>query len=218
MIKTIDLWTEQIDNHIECISGAFIDGFENGDFHFDRYKVIKHCNCIITNNQDNLNISNKHNAVVFYKENVPVRLMVINENTNLDGCIDIALSQAFDDSTLRATYSSLNIKRCDVDLNEQPIYNSSNSIKEIDVGSCNRPSLLESMLKGSYTQSETNYGKSNNDNSYHFLSNIYVKYLLKTDTEKFEIEHHCAFLNGSMTRIILLQDNSLLDIKSLYQC
>lgn len=29
VIKTIDLWTEQKDNHYECFNGAFVDGFEN---------------------------------------------------------------------------------------------------------------------------------------------------------------------------------------------
>lgn len=27
IIKTIDLWTEQLDNHLECFKGAFVDGF-----------------------------------------------------------------------------------------------------------------------------------------------------------------------------------------------
>lgn len=27
IIKTIDLWTEQHNNHYECFNGAFVDGF-----------------------------------------------------------------------------------------------------------------------------------------------------------------------------------------------
>ena len=30
-IKTIDLWTEQYNNHYECFNGAFIDGFDDGN-------------------------------------------------------------------------------------------------------------------------------------------------------------------------------------------
>lgn len=216
-IKTIDLWTEQMPNHIECISGAFIDGFENGNIPFDRYKVIRNCNCIISCNQEDLDISNKHNAIVFYKGNVPVRLMVVNGETKLDECIEIALNQAFESSILRNAFVSLEIKRSDVDLREQPIYNGSDRKKEVDVGSCDRPSLLDSMLEGSYTQSDTNYGKSNNDKSYQFRSNIYIGYSLKTDTEAFVVEHHCAFLNDNKTRIIPLQDNSLLNIEIINQ-
>ena len=74
IIRTIDLWTEQNENHIECFKGAFIDGFENKDIPFDTFKVIRNGNCIITN-ENNLNISNKHNAIVFYKNNIPVRLI-----------------------------------------------------------------------------------------------------------------------------------------------
>ena len=40
-IKTIDLWTEQNENHIECFSGAFVDGFENGNIPFDTSKSNK---------------------------------------------------------------------------------------------------------------------------------------------------------------------------------
>ena len=40
IIRTIDLWTEQNENHIECFKGAFIDGFENKDIPFDTFKVI----------------------------------------------------------------------------------------------------------------------------------------------------------------------------------
>ena len=78
IIKTIDLWTEQHENHYECFNGVFVDGFENNRIPFDEYKIIKNCNCIINVNQDNIHISNKHNAIVFYKDNIPVRLMVIN--------------------------------------------------------------------------------------------------------------------------------------------
>ena len=38
-----------------------------------------------------------------------------------------------------------------------------------------------------------------------------------TDNEYFNIEHHYAFINETMTRIIPLQDNSLLNIESIKQ-
>ena len=215
IIKTIDLWTEQSDNHLECFSGAFVDGFENGSIPFDFYKVIRNCNCIISSNQDNLNIRNKHNAIVFYKGSVPVRLMVLNQNTDVDKCISDALSQPFNNAMLGDIYSQFNIKRIDVNLNQPPINNGSDSKIEIDVGSCDRPALLDSMLEGSYTQSNTNYGKSNSDSSYKFISNIFIQYELMTDSEYFNIEHHCAFINENMTRIIPLQENSLLNIEEI---
>ena len=215
VIKTIDLWTEQSDNHIECFSGAFVDGFENGNIPFDSYKVIRNCNCIISSNKDNLNIRNKHNAIVFYKDGVPVRLVVLNQNTDVDKCISAALSQTLNNAILGDIYSQFNIKRMDVNLNQQPINNESNPENEIDVGSCDRTSLLESMLEGSYTQSDTDYGKSNNDSSYKFIPDISIQYELMTDSEYFSIEHHCAFINKSMTRVIPLQANSLINIEEI---
>ncbi len=211
-IKTIDLWTEQNDNYIACFNGAFVDGFEDENIPFDSYKVVKNCNCIITSNQDDLNIRNKHHAIVFYKSNIPVRLMVLNGKTDIDKCIAIALSQFLNDEQLENIYSLLNIKRLDVDLKQEPIKNDADSKNEIDVLSCDRPILLENMLEGSYTQSDSDYGKSNNDNNYVFDQDISIQYKLKTDKECFNIEHHGAFLNKNKTRIIPLQDNSILDI------
>ena len=215
IIRTIDLWTEQNPNHIECFSGAFVDGFENGNIPFNSYKIVRNCNCIITSNQDNLNISNKQNSIIFYKDDVPVRLMVINKETDIDKCINEALNQSFNNSTLKEIYTLHSITATDINLNEQAIHNSSDKSKEIDVGSCDRPSLLECMLEGSYTQSDTDHGKSNSDNSYTFIPNLFIEYKLITDTEYFKIEHHCAFINENMTRIIPLQDNSALNIKKI---
>lgn len=211
-IKSIDLWTEQNENHYECFNGAFVDGFENNKIAFDEYKIIKNCNCIITVNNPNINISNKHNAIVFYKDKNPVRLMVINKNTDIDKCIKIALTQYLENETLQVLYDNLQIKSSIIDIKETPIFNNADFIKEIDVGSCDRWNLLYNMLKGSYTESNTQYGNYQSD-KYEFIPNIFIKYELTTDTEKFEIEHKCAFINTIETRIIPIQENSNLTKK-----
>ena len=136
IIQSIDLWTEQYENHYECFNGAFVDGFEDNKIVFDEYKIIKNCNCIITVIIPNINISNKHNAIVFYKDKNPVRLMVINKNTDIDKCINIALSQYFNDGILQDLYDSIGIKSVTIDMNEKAIYNEVDNTKEIDVGSC----------------------------------------------------------------------------------
>lgn len=208
-IKSIDLWTEQYENHYECFNGAFVDGFENNKIAFDEYKIIENCNCIITVSNPKINISNKHNAIVFYKDKNPVRLMVINKNTDIDKCINIALNQYFNDGILQDLYDRVSIKSTEIDMNEQPVFNGADNIKEIDVGSCDRWNLLYNMVKGSYTESNTQYGNYESD-KYEFIPNIFIKYELTTDTEKFEIEHKCAFINTIQTRIIPIQENSLL--------
>ncbi|MGN1351818.1 MAG: hypothetical protein ACI4VE_03440 [Clostridia bacterium] len=208
-IKTIDLWTEQYKNHYECFNGAFVDGFEKNKIPFNRYKVVKNCNCIITTNRKDINITNKHNAIVFYYNNKPVRLMVINKDTQIENCINIALKQRFNNIELKDLYEKENIKVSIVDMQEQSIYNNSDSTKEIDVGSCDRWNLLYNMLKGSYTEDDTPYGNFQSD-KYEFVPNIIIKYELKTDTENFNIEHNCAFINEIKTRIIPIQENSKL--------
>lgn len=208
-VKTIDLWTEQYKNHYECFNGAFVDGFENNQIPFNRYKVVKNCNCIITTNRKDINIRNKHNAIVFYDNNKPVRLIVINKDTQIENCINIALKQRFNNIELKDLYEKENIQTSIVDMNEQPIYNNADNTKEIDVGSCDRWNLLYNMLKGSYTEDDTPYGNFQSD-KYEFVPNIIIKYELKTDTENFNIEHNCAFINEIKTRIIPIQENSRL--------
>lgn len=207
IIKTIDLWTEQYKNHYECFNGAFVDGFENNKTPFNEYKIVKNCNCVITTNREDVNISNKHNAIVFYKDKKPTRLVVINKDTKIEHCINTALSQYFKDNELQDLYGNLNIKSSIVNMKEQPIYNNADITREFDVGSCDRWKLLYNMLKGSYTESDTSYGNFESD-KYEFVPNLFIKYELVTDTEKFEIEHSCAFMNELKTRIISIQDNS----------
>ena len=206
-VKTIDLWTEQYENHYECFNGAFVDGFDNSKIPFDNYKIIKNCNCIITVNLSSINISNKHNAIVFYKDDKPVRLMVINKNTDINKCIKLALNQYFKDSILQELYNKYSIKSSIVDLGEEPIYNNADVTNEIDVGSCDRWSLLYNMLKGSYTEDNTSYGNYETD-KYEFIPKLYIKYHLITDKEVFDIEHKCGFINSIKTRIIPIQENS----------
>ena len=208
IIKTIDLWTEQHANHFECFSGAFIDGFDKYDV-FDKYKIIRNCNCKIYVNNKTINISNKHQAIVFYKKSLPVRLLVINKETNIEKCLFVALSQNFKGQELRDYFLKLKISSQEINLKEKPIYNECDNNREIDVGSCDRWNLLYNMLKGSYTESNTQYGNYQTD-KYEFMSDIIIEYYLKIDTEIFEIKHKCAFINILKTRIVPIQENSKL--------
>ena len=85
--------------------GSFIDGFENDTIPFDSYKIVRNCNCFITCNRDEFNISNKHNAIVFCKNNAPIRLIVINKETNINHYINEALNQQLNNSKLRDVYA-----------------------------------------------------------------------------------------------------------------
>lgn len=94
-------------------------------------------------------------------------------------------------------------------MKEKSIFNNADKTKEIDVGSCDRWKLLYNMLKGSYTESDTQYGNYESD-KYEFIPNLCIKYKLITDTEIFEIDHKCAFINTIKTRLIPIQENSSL--------
>lgn len=136
--------------------------------------------------------------------------MVLNKNTDVDRCIEIALNQYFKDSTLKDYYDKLNIKSSVIDMKEKSIFKETDDInKETDIGSCDRWKLLYNMLKGSYTESDTSYGNFASD-KYEFIPNLHIKYELTTDSEKFVIEHKCAFINTIKTRLIPIQEKSSL--------
>lgn len=209
IIKTIDLWTEQGENCYECFNGAFVDGFSDGKIPFDYYKIIKNCNCIITSKLDYIHIANKHNAICFYKDSIPVRLMVINKKTNIEKCIEVALKQYFNGSLLKDYYNDLGINFSVIDMGEKSIFKQCDNVEEIDVGSCDRWNLLYNMLRGSYTESDTFYGNFQSD-KYEFIPDLFIKYELVIDSEKFVIEHKCGFINDIGTRLIPIQANSKL--------
>lgn len=209
VIKTIDLWIESHDNHYECFNGAFSDGFADGNMPYDRYKIIKNCNCIIDVQAKDVNIANKHHAVVFYKHNKAVRLLVINRTSNIDKCISLALNQYFDSGELKDVHQKYSIKCSEIDLNEKPIYNKSDKSIETDVGSCDRWNLLYNMLKGSYTEDDSPYGNFQSD-KYEFIPNLLIKLHLTTDSETFDIVHKCGFINDIKTRLIPIQEDSSL--------
>lgn len=208
-ITTIDLWTEQYPNHYECFNGAFVDGFENGNIPFDEYKVVKNCNCLIQVQPKNFDITNKHQSIIFYKDKEPVRLVVLNGETDVEKCIEVAVNQYFHGTLLKDLFDQLQVKSSTINKREKPIYNDCDASKEVDTGSCDRWPLLYSMLKGSYTESDTSYGNFENS-MYEFIPEVFIKYELKTDKEYFEIEHYCAFVNTIKTRIIPIQASSSL--------
>jgi len=213
-ILTTDVWTEPQTNHYICFNGAFIDGIEKDEIPFDKYKIILNCNCIITSNQDDIIIGNKHHAIVFYKNEEVVRLAVLDKNTDVLPLIDNALTQKINNLKLKDLFNIKNVKCEIVDLKENPILNHHNGKTEIDVGSCDRIELLQCMLEGDYTESETTYGNYDNNN-YDFIPNIEIEYNLKTDKEIFNIKHKGGFINKIKTRLILIQSNSSLAKENL---
>ena len=215
-IVTTDIWTEQHRNHFELMNGAFSDGFSAEEVPFDRYKIVKNCNCIISSNKDNLPIGNKHNAIVFYKKNKVERLVLLCKDTNIDFCVENALNQQLGGVKLSDIYATNNIACEVVDLKEEPIFNEHNlsAGMELDVGSCDRMALLEQMLKGHYTEEESKFGNYDNID-YLYDSKTEIKMELKTDKEQFLVKHKGCFLNATKTRIIILQENSEINFSEL---
>ena len=133
----------------------------------------------------------------------------MNKDTNIEKCIDVALNEEFENKALKERYEVLNIKSELIDLWEAPIIKKYN--KEIDVASCDRRSLLYSMLKWNYTEYDSKYGNYET-NKYYFIPKLDIKFDLKINDEIYSIQHKCGFINMLKTRIIPIQENSKLTL------
>lgn len=214
MIQTTDVWTEQYPNHYECFNGAFIDGVEENFIPYDKYKVILNCNCEITTNSNEVIVGNKHNAIVFYKDNQVVRLAVLTNKTNVFDCLENAINQKYKNVKFKDLFTIKNIKYQLVNMNETPRFNQFNDLQEMDIGSCDRVSLLNCMLNGNYTESKTTFG--NYDSlEYDFNPNVEITYTLQTDEEKFKIHHKGVFINKTKTRAIIIQEKGTISLNNL---
>jgi hypothetical protein len=151
-----------------------------------------------------LAIGNKHHAIIYYKDSKPVRLIVCCHDTDVDKLIENATQQKIGNKTLSQIFEQHNIKKTEIDLSEKPVFNEFNSCPEIDTGSCDRFSLMKSMLSGSYTEDDTKFGHFDST-TYFYIQDLSVTYNLSTDRESFEIDHEGGFLNDLKTRIIILQ-------------
>ncbi len=136
-------------------------------------------------------------------------MLVANQKTDIEKCVEIALNQLFEGAPLSKLFKRNNIEMTYLDLKEKPVFNNADKSKEIDVGSCDRWNLLYNMLKGSYTESQTNYGNFGSS-KYEFIPEISIEYNLKIEDEIFCIKHSCAFVNDIETRLIPIQDFSKL--------
>ncbi len=214
IIKTTDVWTEQYPNHYDCFNGAFIDGIEKDNMPYDRYKIVLNCNCEISSNTKNVLLGNKHNTIIFYKNGKVVRLAVLTNETDVFACLEKALNQAYCNIKLKDLLSIKNVKQEIVDLNQTPKFNSFNGRKEMDIGSCDRMPLLNCMLNGNYTESETCLG--NYDcNEWDFNEDIEITYNLKTDCEVFDIHHKGVFINETRTKAIIIQSQGKILLSDL---
>lgn len=216
LYKTVDLWTEPHTNYQSLFDGGFSDGINQADFPFDKYKIVYNCNCVISYDYD-INITNKHQAIVFYKRSLPVRLMVINKDTDVKTCIETALQQPFLTSNLKDLYQKNTIQKYVIDLKQQPIFNKADAAKEIDVCSCDRINLLYSMLHGNYKEDDYKGRDGFQTNQWDFIPHMSMTYRLTTDTESFVISHQCAFINKTRKSIIPVQKESSLVLDSSFQ-
>ena len=213
-IESTDVWTEPSPNRQVCFDGAFIDGVENRKVPYDRYKIVLNCNCIIKTNSNDVAVGNKHHAIVFYRGNKVVRLVVACQETNILKAVDQALNQILPDDreNLRALLNKKNVKSDIVNLNQQPIFNESNGRLETDICSCDRDSLLSMMIQGSYTESETGIGDYE-CNDYDYNENVKILFELDTGEEFFNIKHKGAFLNKTKTQVIAIQKDGIVHVE-----
>lgn len=217
-VEQIDLWIAVGNQDVRAIVGAFTD-----DMHipqecaYDRYKIVKNCNFLPKCHNCTpieVRLRPKQTAVIFYKQDHPIRLLVTDSTTDLQSCINMAMVKRIDHASLQRIIEERGITYSEVDLGEprQEIAPVTVYENEIDFFSCNRWSLFQSAINGRITDQPNEEDCSISDTipdlQYH--PDIRIKCVLRTDEEVFNLRHQGIFCDAKLTFMLAPQIGSSL--------
>lgn len=102
----IDLRIEDLQHQFASWQEAFTDGFaealDGGDVPYDDYKIVKGCKCRIELKNSPFEVHARNLAVVFYRGQQPVRVLLASILSDFNALVTSALSVAHDEQTLGA--------------------------------------------------------------------------------------------------------------------
>ena len=218
-IQSIDLWVAVGTNDVRAVKGAFTDDMHIlGECAYDRYKIVKNCNFLAQTcncHSIKVRLRPKQTAVVFYKQNVPVRLLAVDGHTPLQGLINMAMVDRVGRVSLQRIIDERGIKASEIDLKESAREFIPTSLyeDELDFFSCNRWSLFKAALTGNITDHDSDEENSDQTKPSQVLDlvyypNVQINYRLRTDTENFDLQHCGMFCNANLSYLVALQVNS----------
>lgn len=192
IIKGIDFWLITTDNERERFleySKAFRAGFNADKINkaitssYDYYCIYQNCNCELYCSHYKLPVC--HTAIVFYKEQRPIRLLVDLPLTNVQTCVDFALAQRVGPYSLLGIFQKSGVETRTIDLGEKPKISPSQE-KLPKISSCNRWDLFLQFIDN----------MKEDGNPYVYSPKFTLTCKLTTRDEKFQIQHLGAFVNN----------------------
>lgn len=146
MIHTIDLWTTSEGNSFDEFDQAFASGATASGLPYDHYIVARHCNTRIRFSDNRLKIAPKPSAVIFLKQNRPIRLLLSDAVTDINTYICHALVQRIGKSSLRVLFDKFGVTYEEIDLGCENTQSAPSLPYETAVYSCDRFELLKQYL------------------------------------------------------------------------
>ncbi len=221
LIQSIDLWIAVGHNDLRAVRGAFTDDMHIlGECAYDRYKIVKNCNFLpksCNHHSIQVRLRPKQIAVVFYKKNLPVRLLVTDGGSDIQGMINMAMVDRVGRVSLQRIIDEREITVSEIDLKESPREFISPSLyeDEIDFFSCNRWSLFQAALSGYITDhadDEENPQPSQTQppSEFVYYPNAQIEFELQTETETFDLQHSGVFCTSDLTYLVAPQAYSQL--------
>lgn len=238
--STIDLWIEREANDKECFKGAFMDGICRIDDHlhhpYNYIRVITNCNCQMYTNDENVKINNKHRVIIFYKTyhiidgksycrreriyHKPVRMLVVNNNTNINACLKDVATQKIPEDKYEETMGHFLepwwVKIENIDMEEKPLDFPTIFEDEPNICSCHSEELLESYFEGHYRNDKKDDREQEAQplNYHPFFSLIlFLPLRNQKDLHSFEICHTGAYISDDYKIIIPTQTEADIDKK-----
>lgn len=208
IITSIDLWITNNTDNFEEFDAAFADGIGNNpkDIAYDHYLIVKNCHALSACNDPRITVRDKQLAIVFYRHNKPVRLLLSDQHTQVEACISHAVVQRIGNYSLQSLHEKYRITHETISLDSKPLPNdSNNSTPEALIYSCDRYSLFKDFLNGNSPASLQNIDLT-------YLHDLELTYHLQIDDDSYYISHHGGLVSHDFSRVIPFQKDSAFSI------
>ncbi len=180
-IRSIDLRITQGARDYACYQRAFCEDLIKGKIiPYDHYKIVRNCETVFTNDFGILTPARRL-AIVFYRQRIPIRLLVGSKDNNLDQAMKTVFETTVKGRTMRDWLKSeLHLHPESVNLGQE---GETNESEMANIASCHTWSSLQEAIMD-FT--------GNNPEISWLIKKGHFTLRLKTDTEFFNIQHEVA--------------------------
>lgn len=180
-IRSIDLRIAQGPDDFICYKKAFCEDLMKGKgIPYNHYKIVRNCEAIFTNDFGILTPTRRL-AIVFYRQGIPMRLLIGSKDNNLDQIMKAVFETVVKKRTMRDWLKSeLHLHPENVNLRQE---GETDEGEMANIVSCYTWSSLQETIMN-FT--------SNNPEACWLIKKGHFTLRLKTDAEDFNIQHEVA--------------------------